>query len=203
MVDQRDAWDDFYRTNRRAWRGMNDLSGAMFPAGCRVLEIGCGNGKTAAALAEMGYDVTGLDFSLPAIELCREFIPGSEFICADVRHMPFPDSSFDGIVSFHVLGHLTSEGLAYAVSEMDRVLRPGSYVFLREFAVGDMRSEKGETVSYNTVVRGNGILYHYFDVEELCRSFSDFETVRIATVDERTRFGETRSRIEAVFRSRL
>ena len=67
-MDQMEAWDSFYRNNRRPWRGVSDMD-MPFSEGASILEIGCGNGKTAAALRNSGYRVTGLDFSPSAIEI--------------------------------------------------------------------------------------------------------------------------------------
>ena len=204
MTDQRDAWDSFYTDNHRPWRGVSDIGDVPFREGDRVLEVGCGNGKTVLALSKRGFRVTGVDFSETAIGMCRDTMPSAgEFVCASVTELPFEDSSFDGAVAFHVLEHLTADEMKEAVRELSRVLVPGSHLLLKCFAKGDMRSEKGEEVDDSTFVRGNGILYHYFDEEELVSFFSTFECTVISTKEERTRFGTVRRRIEADLRKPL
>ena len=201
MKDQRDAWDSFYSKNRRPWRGVSDIGDVPFPPGSKVLEVGCGNGKTVLALTKKGFRVTGVDFSKSAIDMCRETIPSSgDFLCASVTNLPFEDSSFDGVVAFHVFEHLTADEMTEAVRELSRILTSGSHILLKCFAKGDMRSEKGEEVDGSTVIRGNGILYHYFDEDELKNYFSSFECISISTKEDRTRFGAIRRRIEADFR---
>ena len=201
MRDQRDAWDSFYSDNRRPWRGVSDIGDVPFPPGGRILEVGCGNGKTVLALTKKGFRVTGVDFSQSAIDMCRETIPSSgDFVCASVTDLPFEDSSFDGVVAFHVLEHLTADEMKEAVRELSRITKPGSHILLKCFAKGDMRSEKGEEVDDSTLIRGNGILYHYFDEDELRSHFSSFECGSVSTKEERTRFGTVRRRIEADFR---
>ena len=204
MKDQRDAWDSFYSGNRRPWRGVSDIGDIPFPSGGKILEVGCGNGKTVLALSKKGFRVTGVDFSQSAIDMCRETIPSSgDFVCASVTNLPFEDSSFDGVVAFHVLEHLTADEMKEAVGELSRILVPGSHILLKCFAKGDMRSEKGETIDDSSVIRGNGILYHYFDEDELVSYFSSFECAAIITKEERTRFGTVRRRIEADLRKSL
>ena len=199
MVDQREAWDSFYSGNRRPWRGVSDIGELPFPPGGRVLEVGCGNGKTAVALAKRGYRVTGMDFSQKAIDICRELILDADFVCASILNIPFENGSFDGISAFHVLEHLTDEELDRASGELYRVMRNGGYLLVKSFAEGDMRAGKG-TASGDSVIRGNGILYHYFTEDEIKSKLPQFECVSIRTVEDKTRFGPVRRRIEAVFR---
>jgi ubiquinone/menaquinone biosynthesis C-methylase UbiE len=48
----------------------------------------------------------------------------------DMRHMPFPSASFDGIVSAYAIDHLNSAGVRSALSEASRVLKPGGEFLL-------------------------------------------------------------------------
>ena len=200
-MEQAERWNELYRSQRRTWRGVTDLGDLPFPAGSRILEVGCGNGKTMAALKDAGYSVTGIDFSSEAVKACRELLgDNAEVTCASVTDMPFEDGVFDGAVMFHVLENIDVPDIQSAVSELRRVLRPGAYVSVKVFSEDDMRSGKGEAISQDTVVRGNGLRYRYFTEAKLRDAFEGIECASIRTVREDTRFGEVRSRIEAVFR---
>ena len=199
MEGQQEAWDSFYSSNGRAWRGVSDISGHPFSPGSHILEIGCGNGKTAMALRDEGMRVTAMDFSQSAIDSCVA-TDGMDYICASVTDMPYPDGTFDGALAFHVLEHLDKDEMKVAVNEILRVLKPGSYLMVRVFSRDDMRSMKGTRLDDSTVMRGNGIVYHYFSEEELKDSLVPFVPVDVHTVTERTRFGTERSRISAIFR---
>ena len=79
--------------------------------GMRVLDAGCGDGVLSILMANKGATVVGCDFSLPNIEAAKEYaaehhITNVEFLVGDAEHLPFPDSSFDLVVSSHVLEHL-------------------------------------------------------------------------------------------------
>jgi SAM-dependent methyltransferase len=92
--------------------------------GLRVLEIGCGRGAFARYLAEAGADVVAADFSPSAVALTAQLLDGrGEARVADITDIPFPDASFDLVVSLETLEHVPdpSKGLR----ELVRVTRPG------------------------------------------------------------------------------
>ena len=200
-MDQTDRWNDLYRSQTRAWRGVTDLGELPFDECARILEVGCGNGKTMAALIERGFRVTGVDFSSEAVDACRRILGNDADVrCASVLDLPFDDGEFDGATAFHVLENLDPGDVPKAVSELARVCKEGSFVKARVFSAGDLRSDKGERASDDTVVRGNGIRYRYFTEDSLRDCFDGRECVSIRSYSEATRFGGSRSRIEAVFR---
>ena len=78
------------------------------PVGARVLEVGCGPGRLSIRLARRhGLDVTGLDLDPAMIERARANaarLPGGDgqrpsFVVGDAGSLPFPDGSFDLVVS--------------------------------------------------------------------------------------------------------
>lgn len=195
-MDQRETWDSFYKSNRRPWKGVTS-SKVPFPDGGHILEIGCGNGKTAAMLISEGFKVTGVDFSEAAVEMCRETLgEKGTFECADAIDLPFDDDSFDGALMFHVLEHLDDGERKKAISEIRRVLKPDAHLLVKTFSPDDMRSGKGKKIDDSTEVRGNGIIYRYYSEDDLRSMFGDMMICSIETKNEKTRFGETRSRIE-------
>jgi SAM-dependent methyltransferase len=71
-------------------------------AGVRaILDLGCGTGNDAARLAGEGYSVTAIDRSGEAIGPAQaRFGPLARFSVADMtRRLPFPDRSFDAVMS--------------------------------------------------------------------------------------------------------
>lgn len=196
MDDQRKAWNDLYRTQGRQWRGIADVD-VPFAPGDKVLDVGCGNGKTSAALMEMGCIVTGMDFSEEAVEHCARSFPDMRSVCASATSLPFEDNEFDGVVMVHVLEHLTSDEIAAAAAEAFRVLKNNGILFIRSFSANDMRS--GSMNENSISLRGNGIRYTYRSEDELADAFRMFDVVSLGTVEKRTKFGTTRSRIEGLF----
>jgi malonyl-CoA O-methyltransferase len=92
--------------------------------GERVLDAGCGTGRSFPALARAGGDVVGLDFSPGMLRTARRGHPGVPLVLADLgRPWPFGDGTFDAILCALVGEHL--DRLPAACAEMRRVLRLG------------------------------------------------------------------------------
>jgi SAM-dependent methyltransferase len=116
---------------------------AAAPDGARVLEVGCGPGHLSIRLARQhGLDVTGLDLDPAMIERARANAGRSEdgdergpsFIVGDVAALPFPDESFDLVVSTMSMHHWADPTAGLA--EIDRVLRPGARALIWDFRPG-------------------------------------------------------------------
>ena len=105
---------------------------ATAPEGARVLEVGCGPGHLSIRLARQhGLDVTGLDLDPAMIERTRANAyrarDGEErrpsFLVGDVAALPFPDGTFDLVVSTMSMHHWADP--TAGLTEIARVLRPG------------------------------------------------------------------------------
>jgi len=197
---QKDAWNQFYGSNPRPWRGtISNKIRFPFRKGDLVLDIGCGTGKTSSALIEEGYRVIGVDISDVATDICRRMYGDKmSVICTSADSIPIDPYSVDGIVMIHVLEHMNEDELKASADEAYRILSCGGKMFVRVFHKDDMRSGKGESID-GGIVRGNGIRYRYFTEDELRNVFKRFSEVSTERIEERTKFNEIRSRIEAVF----
>lgn len=97
--------------------------------GLRVLDAGCGSGIYAELLENRGARVTGVDESAEMIRHARRRLAGrgADLRVADLRApLPFPDASFDGIVSALVLHYLRD--WSGPLAELRRVLRPDGWL---------------------------------------------------------------------------
>jgi cyclopropane fatty-acyl-phospholipid synthase-like methyltransferase len=186
---QEEVWDSLYASNPGAWRG-----NARIPVPCsgRALDVGCGNGKTVASLLDAGFEVSAVDFSAEAVRLVRERF-GDKVTAAvsDAGSIPFGDGSFDYITAVHLCEHLTDDEMGRFASEVSRLLVPGGYVFIRSFGAADFRSAKRASSDITYIHRSHNDLAHFFE---------GFDIVSSGTIEERTRFGETRSREECLLR---
>jgi SAM-dependent methyltransferase len=96
--------------------------------GTGLLDVACGPGFVAAAAAERGAVVTGLDFASAMIEEATRRHPGIAFRQGDAEALPFEDNSFDALTMNFGMLHLARPDAA--IAEARRVLRPGGrYAF--------------------------------------------------------------------------
>ena len=107
---------------RRARRVLRHLSG-KHP---RVLDIGCGRGLLLREFQRQGCEVTGTEFSDDACRFAREVLKLPVRVGL-LHELNFPDQSFDVVVMWHVLEHVSDPRATLA--EVSRILRPGG-VFL-------------------------------------------------------------------------
>ncbi len=97
----------------------------------KVLDVGTGTGVAAITAARMGARVTGLDLTPALIEQARENsriarLEGIVWMEGDAENLPFPDASFDLVLS--QFAHMFAPRPDVAVAEMRRVLKRGGRV---------------------------------------------------------------------------
>jgi SAM-dependent methyltransferase len=95
---------------------------AEIPAGKRVLDAGAGEGRFKALFAHTDY--VGIDFALGD----RSWNYSKLDVLGRLEELPFPDLSFDHVVSIVVLEHTPQPGRV--IEEFRRILKPGGMVHL-------------------------------------------------------------------------
>jgi demethylmenaquinone methyltransferase/2-methoxy-6-polyprenyl-1,4-benzoquinol methylase len=142
--------EDLFATIARRYDLLNDLQSfglhrlwkrrvtalAAVKAGDRALDLCCGTGDIALALARQGADVTGLDFSEKMLEVAAHRLEKSKsgrlkFIQGDAQSLPFPDNSFDAITVGYGLRNLSN--LETGLREMVRVAKPDARIVSLDF----------------------------------------------------------------------
>jgi SAM-dependent methyltransferase len=94
------------------------------PDFARVLDVCCGVGRHAAALAALGYDVLGIDVSHAALAAARERAPGAEFRALDMRRVDSLDGRRDAVMClWQSFGGFTDEVNRSVLGGMARTLR--------------------------------------------------------------------------------
>jgi SAM-dependent methyltransferase len=97
------------------------------PPGCDVLEVGCGPGTDAPAIAA-GRRYTGIDLSAVQLAHARALVPGGTFLEADVLEVQLPPASFDAVVALYVFGHIPAARTGELFGRIHAWLRPGGWL---------------------------------------------------------------------------
>ncbi len=113
----------------------------------RLLDLGCGIGRTAAHLAGRGYRVTGVDVSSDALRTAARAAPGATFVALDQRHVGRLRWRFDVVVVlWNSFGFGTRAGDHATLRGIRRVLRPGGRILMDLYHPGWLasRARRGE-----------------------------------------------------------
>jgi SAM-dependent methyltransferase len=101
-------------------------------AGSRVLDVATGSGNAAIAAARSGSEVIGVDYVPALLERARRRADAEglevTFLDGDAESLPFPDASFDAVLS--VFGAMFAPDQERTAAELLRVTRPGGTVAL-------------------------------------------------------------------------
>ncbi len=149
----------------------------------KALDLGCGVGRHAVYLAQLGFETYGLDGSTAGI------VHGQKEACAlnlsiyftegSMEYLPYETNFFDYVLAFNVIYHGDPTVVSQCVKEIHRVLKPGG------FFQGTMLSKRngkyglGTEIALNTfVIPNDGDKDHphfYCDAKEVCQLFTGFE----------------------------
>jgi ubiquinone/menaquinone biosynthesis C-methylase UbiE len=113
----------------------------------RALDLACGPGTFARALAGRVRFVAGLDLTpamlARALRAVGEVTPACAFACGDAGRMPFGDSTFDVATCGFALHHM--QNISRILAELARILRPGGRVAVRDIIVPAGANAKANT----------------------------------------------------------
>ncbi|MBS9404412.1 methyltransferase domain-containing protein [Halomonas sp. TRM85114] len=185
---------------------------AHIQTGQRVLDVACGTGVLArGVLSRTGKAefVTGLDPNAGMLEVARQLAPGVEWQQGLAESLPFPDATFDVVVS--QFGLMFFHDRSEAIREALRVLKPGGRM---AFAVWDSLEnipayadavallERLAGAPAANAVRAPFVLGDRRDLEMLFAG-AGFKSVEVATRKGVARFPSVRVMVEADLRGWL
>ena len=108
------------------------LSRIKIEPGTRILDVACGAGQTAIPMSRAGAKVTGIDIATNLIEQARARTQAENldvrFDEGDAEMLPYPDSSFDIVIS--LIGAMFAPRPDLVAAELKRVCRPGGKIIM-------------------------------------------------------------------------
>ena len=128
-------------------------AGASNDRSCDALDLACGTGDIAFALAARGARVVGLDLTLRMIELARNKArrdSRTSFLVGDMMALPFADASFDVVTTGYGIRNVPL--IAPALAEIHRVLRPHGLLLSLDFNRPSNAIVRSIYLTYLTIV---------------------------------------------------
>ena len=193
----KDYWDSVSETKQFTTPFQADAFAQYVNPDARILDVGCGYGRTLNELYHMGYqNLTGIDFSMGMIERGKRQFPYLNLAVKENESIDFPDNQFDAVILFAVLTCIPSDKeQKKLISEIRRVLKPGGILYINDFLLNTderniSRYEKyaKEYGIYGVFELGEGaVLRHHEEayIHELTASFEEkrFEQLTFITMN--------------------
>lgn len=136
---------EWFATTRDPAIGVPELAAfaKTLPPRARVLDLGCGHGiPVSRLLLREGFDLTALDSSSEMVGRFRTHFPGVPARCLRVQDARFALESFEGVVAWGVLFHLSEAEQRATIDKVSAWLRPGGrFLFTSGDAPGMAESE--------------------------------------------------------------
>jgi len=99
----------------------------------KLLNLGCAHGPDFLPFRQ-GFELYGVDFSTEMLKFATKYSEKFSFVAeltlADIRHLPYPDETFDWAISVATYHHIRGEEQPAALDELRRVLKPGGEAFI-------------------------------------------------------------------------
>lgn len=188
------AWNERWQTEagRTGWLeadpGVTEAASlARRQGAATALDIGAGVGRHSRLLASLGFSVSATDLSEAGLAEIGRMAAAEglaiETKLAPMTELPFADASFDYVLAFNVIYHGDGPIVEKAISEIERVLRPGGIY------QGTMLSKRNSNVGIGTEIAPNTWVreaeddkvhpHFYCSAAELVHMFGAFELLSL------------------------
>jgi tRNA (uracil-5-)-methyltransferase TRM9 len=160
----------FNASRYKVWDGVKNFLDSLNP-NCKVLEIGCGNGKNMLYRNDLQF--LGIDPCDKFIEICKTRGLNVNFGIATA--IEIDDDMYDASLSVAVIHHLSTHSRRlHAINEMVRITKPGGKIFIEVWSVNDpkyIRYSQNNNQDTNIPFTDNNNqqvmrFYHFFTKDE-------------------------------------
>jgi SAM-dependent methyltransferase len=168
----------------------------------RILDLGCGYGRSCTELVELGFhNVVGVDSSKEMIKRGLGLDPRLKLVACDGTTLPFAADSFDVVILFAVLTCISSnKGQIRFVGEASRVLQSGGILYVSDYWLQSDQRNKGRYArfadkydAYGVFELDDGAICRHHSREWIDNLFADYEKIRCTDIEVRTMNGSAAS----------
>ena len=194
------GWD-WSRVSENYW---NKASDEFLPVALRwkelnkqtVLDIGCGRGRHALFLADMGFDVTATDISPEGIEQLqkeakkRKLDKKIKTIVCDMLELPFKKNSFDCVLGFHSIFHTDYAGLKKVIKKITGMLKESGqlYITFNSKSNPSFRAGDNTVVDDYTIIRHRGIEegvpHTFLEHKDIVELLADYKILKMQQIQD-------------------
>jgi cyclopropane fatty-acyl-phospholipid synthase-like methyltransferase len=164
--------------------------------GIKLLDLGCGAGRHAIALAAEGFDVYATDISNEGLKYTKSQLRRLGLIAnvgkARMSDQPFPDNFFDGVIAYGVLYYDTVEMFEETVNEIYRILKDNGQALIVTRTTRDRRFGMGKQLDWNTYLierpdtNEAGMTMCFLTYNDVVRIFENFSQGNIERIETTT-----------------
>jgi SAM-dependent methyltransferase len=186
-LSQVSYWDRVAHEKRFSHPLRLDWFGRYSNQQARILDYGCGYGRTLAELSQAGFqNLAGVDFSEAMLARMRAVVPRPELVRNDGHSLPFKDDCFDVVVLFAVLTCIPDGNKQRSLlAGIERVLRPAGLLYISDVLVNDdlrnreryeRDAEKYKCYGVFELAEGVVVRHHRKEwIKEITRTFQQLE----------------------------
>jgi len=194
------GWD-WSKVSEKYW---NTASDEFLPVALRwkekgkktVLDVGCGRGRHALFLAEMGFDVTATDISPEGIEQLKKEAKKRKLdgkittVVCDMLELPFEDNSFDCAVGFHSIFHTDHAGLKKVIRKITAMLKKNGqlYITFNSKSNPSFRAADNTVVDDYTIIRHRGIEegvpHTFLEHQDIIELLADYKIIKMQQISD-------------------
>lgn len=148
-----------------------------------ILDVGTGTGLFSTALTRLGYNIIGIDINAQMLSFAASKVKKNgchfEGVLSSAEHLPFPDNSFNIVISTNAIHHFK---LQQHFQEISQILKPGGYyIIFSRFQEQNIRSIWGKY--FPQFAEKEIRLYNPEDFEQLEKYFPEF---KLESIEELT-----------------
>jgi ubiquinone/menaquinone biosynthesis C-methylase UbiE len=188
----------------------NEVSDEFLPVALRwkalqkrtVLDLGCGRGRHAIFLAEMGFEVTAVDLSSEGIkqlqdEVNKRKVKNVKSLVCDMLELPFGKNSFDCVLAFFSIYHTTYVGLKTIIENITRYLTESGQLFVTFNSKSNpsFRNPTDKVIDSRTIIKTggieDGIPHTYLDYDDVLMLMVDYQIKKIQHIQDYYRGGSS------------